>query len=190
MNAVRTARGLGCNVILLDADIERLRRANDQYHRQLVTFLPYRYNLEKVLPIADVVIGAILIHGEETPKLVPEELVKKMKPKSVIIDVSIDQGGCFETSRPTSWAAPSYVAHGVTHFCVPNMPSNVGRTSTYALANASLKYIQHIASAGAEMAIREDPGLAKGVCSYKGFLTHPGVARQFGLKYTPIYEVF
>ncbi len=189
INAVRIAKGLGCNVILMDNSLERLRSANDLFSKQLITYLPYQYNLERVIPIADVVIGAILIHGEETPKLITEQLVGKMKPGSVILDISIDQGGCFETSRPTSWAGPTYVVHGVTHFCVPNMPSNVGRTATYALANAVLPYIKQIADIGLDNALTKDKGLAKGVYTYKGELTHASVAKRFGMKFRPLSEI-
>jgi alanine dehydrogenase len=189
LNAVRSARGLGCNVILLDASLERLRYANEIFSKQLATYLPHRYNLEKVLPIADVAIGSVLIHGELTPKLVPEDIVKTMKAGSVILDVSIDQGGCFETSRPTSWANPSYVLHGITHFCVPNMPSNVGRTATYALANATLPYIKSIADRGPLAAFLEDDGLAKGVYTLGGHVTNHTVARRFNLEYTPLESI-
>jgi len=189
LNAVRTARGLGCHVILFDASLERLRYANDLFCKQLVTYKPHRYNLEKVLPVADVAIGAVLIHGELTPKLVPEEIVKSMKAGSVIMDVSIDQGGCFETSRPTDWATPSYTAHGVTHFCVLNMPSNVGRTATYAMANASLPYIINIADIGPRQAFLQDAGLAKGVYTYGGHVTHPAVAKRFDLEYNPLTRI-
>jgi alanine dehydrogenase len=189
LNAVRSARGLGCNIILFDSSLERLRYANDLFSKQLVTYLPHRYNLEKVLPVADVVIGAVLIHGEMTPKLVPEEIVKCMKTGSVILDVSIDQGGCVETSRPTNWATPSYTLHGVTHFCVPNMPSNVGRTATYALANATLPYILNIAANGPRRAFLEDPGLARGVYIYGGHVTHPLVATRFDIEYNSLNSI-
>jgi alanine dehydrogenase len=186
LNAVRSAKGLGANIILFDSSLDRLRYANDLFNKQLVTYTPYRYNLEKVLPIADVIIGAALIHGELTPKLVPAEIVHKMKPGSVIVDVSIDQGGCVETSHPTNWATPSYKMHGVTHFCVPNMPSNVGRTATYALANAVLPYIKNIAINGLETAVTMDPGLAKGVYAHAGEVTNISVAKRFDLKHTPL----
>jgi len=183
LNAVRSAKGVGCNVILLDAHIERLRRAVEMFSRQIVTYLPFQYNLEKVIPFADVLIGAVLIHGEKTPKLVTAEMVQAMKPGSVIIDVSIDQGGCIETSRPTTWASPSYIDHGITHFCVPNMPSNVGRTATYALSNAMLPYILSIANMGLEEALKEDPGLGKGVYTYNGKVTNKAVAAKFEMKH-------
>jgi len=189
LNAVRVARGLGCNVILFDSNLDRLRYANDIFCKQLVTYLPHRFNIEKVLPFADVIIGAALIHGELTPELVSEDIVKKMKPGSVIIDVSIDQGGCVETSRPTSWASPVYKVHEVTHFCVPNMPSNVGRTATYAMSNATLPYILNIADQGLAGAISNDPGLAKGIYTYKGHVTNPSLAKRFNLNYAPLSEI-
>jgi alanine dehydrogenase len=189
LNAARTARGLGCNVILIDSNLERLRYANDLFCKQIVTYLPNRFNIERVLPFSDVVVGAVLIHGEITPKLVPDEIVKTMKPGSVIIDVSIDQGGCIETSRPTTWASPSYKMHEVTHFCVQNMPSNVGRTATYALVNASLPYIAAIANNGPEKAVINDPGLAKGVYTFRGKVTNPSLARRFKIEHTPLDEL-
>jgi alanine dehydrogenase len=189
LNAVRAARGLGANVILFDQNLERLRMANELFCKQLVTYLPHRYNLEKVLPFADVVVGAVLIHGEITPRLVPEEIVKSMKHGSVILDVSIDQGGCVETSRPTTWANPSYVLHGITHFCVLNMPSNVGRTATYALVNATLPYIMNIANDGPEKAFIDDAGLARGVYTYNGKITHTSLVKRFNMKHTPLSEI-
>lgn len=189
LNAVRAARGLGCNVILFDASLERLRYANELFSKQLVTYLPYRYNLEKVIPIGDVVVGAVLIHGELSPKLVPEEIVKTMKPGSVILDVSIDQGGCVETSRPTNWATPSFQLHGITHFCVPNMPSNVGRTATYALANATLPYVSSVAANGPEKAFLDDSGLGRGVYTFRGHITHEFLAKRFNMEYTPLFDM-
>ncbi len=190
LNAARTARGMGCNVILIDSSLERLRYANDLFCKQIVTYMPNRFNLEKILPFSDVVIGAVLIHGEITPKLVPDEIVSTMKPGTVIMDVSIDQGGCFETSHPTNWASPTYKVHGVTHFCVPNMPSNVGRTATYALVNASLPYIAAIANNGLVKAFNDDSGLARGVYTYRGKVTNLSLAKRFNLSQTPLYELF
>jgi alanine dehydrogenase len=189
LNAVRVARGHGCNVILFDSNLERLRYANEIFCKQLATYRSDHFNLEKVLPISDVVIGAALIHGELTPKLVPEEIVKSMKPGSVILDVSIDQGGCVETSRPTNWVTPAYQLHGVTHFCVPNMPSNVGRTATYALCNATLPYISKIAALGPEKAFADDPGLARGVYIYRKTVTNHAIAKRFSLEHTPLFEI-
>lgn len=189
MNAVRAAKGLGCNVILFDNDISKLRHANEIFNRQLVTYLPFEYNLEKSVPIADVLIGAILIHGEAPPKLISEEMVKSMKPKSLIIDASIDQGGCVETSRPTNWANATFIKHNVTHFCVPNMPSNISRTATYALSNAILPYVYLIAEVGFDEAIRKDYGLARGLYSYHGDLLKQVIANKLGIKAKSLKDV-
>ncbi|HBY99736.1 MAG TPA: alanine dehydrogenase [candidate division Zixibacteria bacterium] len=189
INAARTARGIGCNVILIDSSLDRLRYANDLFCRQIVTYLPNRFNLEKILPFSDVVIGAVLIHGEITPKLVTEDIVKTMKPGAVVLDVAIDHGGCFETSHPTNWVSPTYKLHGVTHFCVPNMPSDVGRTATYALVNATLPYIASIANNGLEKAINVDPGLARGVYTFHGKVTNASISKRFKFEHTPLYEL-
>jgi len=188
LNAVRNAKGIGCNVILLDSSVERLRRANEMFDKQLATYLPFQYNLEKVIPFADVFIGAVLIHGEATPKLITREMVGRMKPGSVIIDVSIDQGGCIETSRPTTWASPAYVEHEITHFCVPNMPSNVGRTATYALSNAMLPYIMSIANKGLVAALKADSGLSKGIYTFDGAITNKAVAAKFDMPYVELAQ--
>jgi len=186
LNSVRNAKGVGCNVILLDSYMERLRRANELFNKQIVTYLPFRYNLEKVIPFADVLIGAVLIHGEKTPKLVSTEMVQSMKPGSVIIDVSIDQGGCIETSRPTNWASPVYKDYEITHFCVPNMPSNVGRTATYALSNSMIPYILKIADYGLDTALKSDTGLRKGVYTYQGKITNKAIASKFNMDYVAL----
>jgi alanine dehydrogenase len=182
LNAVRAARGIGANVILFDSDLNRLRYANDLFNKQLVTYLPFEYNLEKAIPIADVVIGAVSIHGEMAPNLITEEMVKSMKPRSIIIDAAIDQGGCVATSHPTNWADPTYVSHNMIHFCVPNMPSNVSRTATYALSNALLPYVYRIAEVGIDEAIRQDYGLARGIYTYKGDALRQVVANRVGIK--------
>jgi alanine dehydrogenase len=181
MSAVRAAKGIGCNVILFDNDIAKLRYANELCQKQVITYLPFEHNLEKAVKIADVLIGAVLIHGEQPPKLVTEEMVKTMKPKSIIIDASIDQGGCIETSRPTDWANPTYVKHNVTHFCIPNMPSNISRTATYALSNALLPYALHIADAGLDETIKRDMGFACGVYIYRGEPVKKVVASRLGI---------
>jgi alanine dehydrogenase len=188
INAARNAKGIGCNVVLIDSSLERLRFANRIFRKQLVTYLPYKYNIEKVIPFADVFIGAVLVHGEQTPKLVSEQMVENMKPRSIILDVSIDQGGCVETSRPTNWHTPTFVKHGITHFCVPNMPSNVGRTATYALSNVSLPYIKAIADNGLVEALKKDAGLGKGVYTTNGMITSAAVARQFSREMVPLSD--
>lgn len=182
LNAVNTAKGMGCNVILFDSDLYRLRNANDLFSKQIVTYLPFEYNLEKAVSIADVLVGSVSIHGEMAPKLITKEMVKSMKPRSVIIDASIDQGGCVETSHPTNWLDPIFVTYDVIHFCVPNMPSNISRTATYALSNAILPYVYRIAKSGIEKAMQDDYGLARGVFTYKGEALRNVVAQKLGIK--------
>jgi alanine dehydrogenase len=186
INAARNAKGIGCNVVIFDSNLERLRFANRIFRKQIVTYLPYQYNIEKAIPFADVFVGAVLVHGEQSPKLVTEGMVENMKPGSIILDISIDQGGCVETSRPTNWHTPTFVKHGITHFCVPNMPSNVGRTATYALSNVSLPYIKSIADNGLVDALKKDPGLGKGVYTTNGLVTNAAVARQFSKELVPL----
>jgi len=182
LNAAKTAIGIGATVILFDSDINRLRYANDLFRKQLVTYLPFEYNLERVVPIADVIIGAVSIHGEMAPKLLTEKMIKSMKPKSLFIDAAIDSGGCSETSHPTNWADATYVTDRVTHFCVPNMPSNISRTATYALSNAILPYAFRIAEVGFDNAIKQDYGLAKGIYTYHGDPVRTVVANRLGIK--------
>jgi alanine dehydrogenase len=136
-----------------------------------------------------VIIGAVSIHGEMAPKLITEKMVKKMKPKSVIIDASIDQGGCVETIHPTNWANATYVAHGVTHFGVPNMPSNISRTATYALSNAILPYVFRMAQDGLEKVMQQDYGVARGVYTYKGEPLRNVVAKRMGMTATPLKNI-
>jgi len=182
LNAAKTAIGIGANVILFDSDINQLRYANDLFKKQLVTYLPFEYNLEKAVPITDVIIGAVSIHGEMAPKLITEKMIKSMKPKSVLIDAAIDSGGCSETSHPTNWADATYISHGITHFCVPNMPSNISRTATYALSNAILPYAYRIAEVGFDNAIKQDYGLARGIYTYYGDPVRNVVANRLGIK--------
>ena len=189
INAARTAKGIGCNVILFDTDLNKLRYANNLFNKQLVTYLPFEYNLERAVRIADVLIGAVYIHGETAPKLITTEMVKSMKPRSVIIDAAIDQGGCIETSHPTNWANPTFVDHNVTHFCVPNMPSNISRTATYALSNAILPYVILIAEMGMEKAIQQDYGLARGLYTYQGDAIRNVVAKKLGIKVKPLKDI-
>jgi len=182
LNAVRTAKGIGANVILFDSDVNKLRYANELFNKEIVTYLPFEYNLERAVPIADALIGAVAIHGEMTPKLITKEVVKSMKPKAVIVDAAIDQGGCVETSHPTNWADASFVDHDVIHFCVPNMPSNIARTATYALSNAALPFVFMIAEIGLDKAIQEDYGLARGLYTYNGNPLRNVVAQRLGIK--------
>lgn len=189
MSAVRTAKGMGCNVILFDNDINKLRYATELCQKQVITYLPFEHNIEKAVKVADVLIGAVLIHGEQPPKLVTEEMVRGMKPKSIIIDASIDQGGCIETSRPTDWANPTYIKHNITHFCVPNMTSNISRTATYALSNALLPYVLRIADNGLENTIRGDMGFACGVYTYRGEPAKNVVSSRLGINPKPLKDI-
>ncbi len=188
-NAIRAALGLGAHVVVLDKDVDKLREVERLFDKRVETAIANVYNIEKAVQFADVLIGAVLIHGALTPKLVTEEMVKKMKPGSVIIDVSIDQGGCVETSRPTTIVNPVFVKYGVIHYCVPNIASNVARTATYALTNVSLPYILEIANSGLEHVLRERPSFARGVYTYLGYCTNQSIAEIFNLKYKKIEEL-
>ncbi len=178
--AARMALGAAAEVIVLDKDISRLRALENRFNYHVVTAVANEYNLRKSLQFADVVIGAVLIKGERAPHVITEDMVRSMKPGSIVIDVSIDQGGCCATSRPTTLENPTYDLHGVIHYCVPNIPANVARTATYGLTNALLPYLQLIALRGIDGALREDRGLARGVCTYQGFCTRDEIARRFG----------
>jgi alanine dehydrogenase len=148
-----------------------------------------RHSIEEALPEADLVIGAVLIPGAKAPRLVTREHLKSMKPGSVLVDVAIDQGGCFETSRPTTHTDPTYVVDDVLHYCVANMPGAVPISSTWALTNVTLPYIEEIADWGVARAIMEDPALARGVNVIDGRVTYKPVADAVGLPYTPLDEV-
>lgn len=180
--AARMAIGAGAEVIVLDKDLSRLRALENRFDYRIVTALANEYNIKKALQFADVVIGAVLIKAERAPHVVTEEMVKHMKPGSIVIDVSIDEGGCVETSRPTTLENPTYVMHDVIHYCVPNIPACVARTATYGLTNALLPYVMEIAELGIAGALKANPGLARGVCTYKGACTKDAIARRFGVE--------
>lgn len=180
--AARIALGMGAAVTILDKDIDRLRHAEELFQWRVATGIATPFNIRRAVRIADVVIGAVLMKAEKAPHLVTEDMVKDMKPGAVIVDVSIDEGGCVETSRPTTMDDPVFVYHNVIHYCVPNIPSTVARTATLSLTNALIPYVQHVAEVGPERAFLTDPGLARGVCTYGGFLTNQGLANTFGLK--------
>jgi alanine dehydrogenase len=172
---------MGAAVTVIDHDMSRLRDMEYLFQWRISTAVATPANIARAVRHADVLIGAILLKGEKTPHLVTESMVKEMKVGSVIIDVSIDQGGCVETSRPTRLDDPVFIQHGVVHYCVPNMPSSVARTATIALTNALLPYIREVAEFGIEKAIAQDPGLAKGVCIFGGKCTSSPIARVFNL---------
>ena len=180
--AARVALGVGANVTVLDRDITRLRELEHLFQWKISTGVATSYHISRALRFADVVIGAVLLKASKAPHIVTEAMVKEMKPGSVIIDASIDQGGCVETSRPTTIQDPIYVTHGVIHYCVPNMPAVVARTATLALTNAVLPYVQEVCEEGIVKALLHDPGLGKGVCTYKGVCTNEVIAKIFDFK--------
>jgi alanine dehydrogenase len=182
-NAARVAAGLGANVRILDINVDRLRYLDDIMPPNVTTLYSDRHTIVETIERADLVVGAILITGARAPRLVRREDLARMKPGSVIVDVAIDQGGCVETSRPTTHRQPTYVVDGVVHYCVTNMPGAVGRTSTYALGNVTLPYVLQLAGRGWHAAAETDPGLADGVNIDRGRVTNRAVAATFGLAF-------
>lgn len=186
-NAARVALGLGAQVCILDINPDRLRQIDDLFGGRIVTLASNAYTIASAVERADLLVGAVLIPGARAPKLVTEEMVKRMKPGSVIVDVAIDQGGCIETiDRVTTHRDPVYVKHGVVHYSVANMPGAVPRTSTFALTNATLPYVARLAASGYVAAVKSHAGLAKGVNVLGGKLTFEAVATSHGLEYTPL----
>ena len=184
--ATRIAVGMGADVTVVNLEIDRLRYLDDLYQGRIVTRASTKAAVEESVVTADLLIGAVLVPGARAPKLVSRSLVGKMKPRSVIVDVAVDQGGCLETSRPTTHSEPTYIMEGVLHYCVANMPGIVPRTSTHALTNATLPYLLTLASSGVEAAVRADAGLAKGVNLSQGKVTCRGVAEAHGLRFDPL----
>jgi alanine dehydrogenase len=187
-NACQVAEGMGAYVSILDVNPTKLRYVHDILGGHVTTLMSNRANVEEEVVDADLVIGTVLIPGAKTPKLISRAMVKLMKPGAALVDISIDQGGCAETSRPTTHRDPIYVEEEVVHYCVTNMPAIVPHTSTYALTNATLSYGLLLADKGIPRALREDRALAKGLNAYRGKITHEGVAAAFGLKATPLTE--
>lgn len=188
-NAAKVAAGIGANVTLLDISINRLKYLADVLPKNITLLISNQQNIEEEIKDADAVIGAVLIPGAKAPKLITKEMIKKMKPNSVIVDVAIDQGGCIETSKPTSHSDPVFKLHNVLHYCVTNMPGAFARTSTFALTNATLPYGLEIANKGYKKAIKENKALAKGLNAIDGKITYEPVAKAFKLKYYPVEEV-
>ncbi len=182
-NAARVAAGLGANVFILDVNLDRLRYIDDVMPQNVTTVFSNRLNILDCLRHSDLVIGAVLIPGAKAPHLVRREDLKVMQPRAVVIDVAIDQGGCFETSRPTTHAKPTYIVDDIVHYCVTNMPGAVGRTSTYALTNVTLPYALQLANKGTERAVKENPALLAGVNIKAGRVTNKAVADTFGLEF-------
>jgi alanine dehydrogenase len=180
-SACQVAVGLGAQVSILDIHPTRLRYVHDILGGHVTTVMSNRANIEEEVAGADLVIGTVLIPGAKAPKLLTRATVRSMRPGSALVDVSIDQGGCAETSRPTSHHDPTYVEEGVVHYCVTNMPGAVPHTATYALTNATLSYALALADRGFDAAVASDPALARGVNVADGAVRHPGVAAAFGL---------
>jgi len=185
-NAAQVALGMGAHVIIIDKSAERLRYLSEILHGSLTTLMSSPFNIAESLTYADLLIGAVLVPGAKAPKLVTKEMVTNMKAGSVIVDVSVDQGGCVETIHATTHSNPTYVVAGVVHYGVANMPGAVPRTSTYALTNVTLPYAVKLANLGFDKAVRSDPALAKGVNVYEGHITYKGVAEAFNLPYTDL----
>jgi alanine dehydrogenase len=177
-NAAKIALGFGAKVTLVDVSMNRLRELDDIFGGRLYTLASNSYNLAQVTKEADLVIGGVLIPGATAPKIVTKAMVSQMKKGAVIVDVAIDQGGCVETARPTSHSNPSYKVDGVVHYCVTNMPGAVPHTSTLALTNSTFPYLLRIANLGAREALKQDAGLAEGLNTWEGVLTHRGVAES------------
>jgi alanine dehydrogenase len=189
LNAAQIAVGMGADVTVLDTNIDRLRFIDAIYQGRLKTLVSTSYAIEQEVLHADLVIGAVLIPGAKAPTLVSNDLVSRMKPGSVLVDIAIDQGGCFEDSHPTTHAEPTYTVHGSVFYCVANMPGSVANTSTYALTNATLPYAVKLADLGWKEALRADAGLAAGLNTHGGKLTNAPVAQALELPYTPTESI-
>ena len=184
-NAARMAMGLEAHVTVIDKSLERLYALDLQFGAELNTIFATVENIETYVTGADLVVGAVLVPGAAAPKLVTRDMLKRMRPGSVLVDISIDQGGCFETSKPTTHAAPTYVVDGIVHYCVANMPGAVARTSTFALNNATLPFAVALANKGWRKALADDAHLKNGLNVHRGRITHKAVAEALRLPYTP-----
>ncbi|MCC3145261.1 alanine dehydrogenase [Halanaerobium sp. Z-7514] len=183
LNAAKMARGLGADVTILDIDPDQMRYLDDIFQSAVKTRMSNKYNIYEEVCAADLVIGAVLIPGAKSPKLVTEEMVKDMIKGAVIVDVAVDQGGCIETTYPTTHDNPTFIKHGVVHYSVANMPGAVARTSTYALTNVTIKYALEIANQGYKKALLNDPALLKGLNTYSGKVCYQAVADDLDYKY-------
>lgn len=181
-NAARAFMGAGASVYVLDHDLKHLQRIDEAFGGRVVTMVSHSFNIRKVVVFADVLIGAVLQPGMRTPILVTRELVRTMRPRSLIMDLSIDQGGCVETSRPTLHSTPTFVEEGVLHYCVPNMTGVIGRTATHALNNATWPFIQQIVRLGLDKAISVSPALAAGINTRDGKIVHQTLAQSLELQ--------
>ena len=188
-NAAQMAVGLGADVTILDRDPEVLEKLGIHFESRAKTRFSNKANLDDEVCQADLIIGAVLIPGAAAPKLVTRDMLKHMKPGSVLVDVAIDQGGCFETSHPTTHSDPTYIVDGIVHYCVANMPGGVARTSTYALNNVTLPHAMQIANLGWQEAMRRNPHLAEGLNVHAGKVTYKAVADELGYDYTPVADL-
>jgi len=184
-NAAKVALGIGAHVTIIDTSMHRLRQLDDIFNGNAVTLASNVWTIRESLKSADLVIGAVLIPGASAPKVVRRSMIAEMKRGSVVVDVAIDQGGCFETSHPTTHTDPIYFVDGVLHYCVSNMPAAVPHTSTLALTNATFPYLLDLANQGLERAVAANPALRAGVNTYNGQITHAGVAESQGRPYRP-----
>lgn len=187
--AARAALGVGAHVLVVDDDMGKLRGLSRELIDRPHTALATDERLSRYSEIADVVVGAVLIPGERAPHLLTEDMVKRMKPGSVIIDVSVDQGGCVETTRPTTLDRPTFMQHGVVHYCVPNMTANVPRTASRVLTNAALPYVKALAKKGLRAALEDDLALARGVYTFEGKMVHTRLGEHFGIPSTPLTDL-
>jgi alanine dehydrogenase len=188
-NAAKMAVGLGAHVTIIDRNLERLRELDDIYSSQVVTLSSNSLTIRQTLRNADLVIGAVLIPGASAPKLVRRDMLQGMKKGAVMVDVAIDQGGCFETSHATTHTNPVYLVDDVLHYCVSNMPAAVPHTSTFGLTNATYPYLAELCNKGLQRACAENPAIGEGVNTYGGHITYPGVAESQGLAWKPLTAV-
>jgi alanine dehydrogenase len=183
-NAIQSFLGLGSQVIVLDNDIERLGQVDQLFTSRITTLMSTRHNFERICDFVDVLVGAIHEPGRRAEQLITRDMVRKMRPGSVILDFSINDGGCVETSRPTTLRDPVYIVDEVIHFCVPNLPAAVSRTTSYGLTNALMPYLLDLGRYGIMGMIERDPGFAQGVHMLQGNLAHPGVAADLDREVT------
>ena len=188
-NAAKIAVGMGAHVTIIDNNLDRLRELDDIFLSKISTLASSAYMIHDAISEADLIVGAVLVPGAAAPKLVTRSMLKDVPNGAVIVDVAVDQGGCIETTHPTTHSEPTYYVEGVLHYCVANMPGAVPRTSTFALTNATLPYALKLANKGFLQAISSDPGLKEGVNTYAGRLTYEAVAVAQGLEYTPLDEM-
>jgi alanine dehydrogenase len=187
--AAKMAAGLGARVTILDVSLNRLRYLSDIMPANVTTMFSNEYNIRKLIPTHDLIVGAVLIPGAKAPNLITREMLKEMRPGTVLVDVAVDQGGCIETCKPTTHEDPTYVIDDIVHYCVANMPGAVPYTSTVALTNATLPFAINLANKGWKKACNEDPHLRNGLNVVNGKVVHKGVAEAFNLNYEPVDSV-